>query len=98
MSRWAHGPGAVPVREPAVAGSFYPAAADRLDAMVHGLLREAARLPGVDEPAVTGLPAGLLVPHAGLTYSGVTAAAAWGRLAGFAGPEPVVVIVLGTNH
>lgn len=98
MSRWLRGPGAVPIREPAVAGSFYPAAADRLNAVVHELLRAAARLPAMDGPAAAGLPAGLLVPHAGLTYSGVTAAAAWGRLAGLPGPEPLVVILLGTNH
>jgi len=91
-----------PVRAPAVAGSFYPGTKAGLTPLVHALFAAAARLP----PArVAGGshdgPIGILVPHAGLAYSGVPAAAAWacigldGRGAGQPGP---LVVLLGTNH
>ena len=79
------------VREPAVAGSFYPDRADGLRDMVHGLLEKAAPVG----PA--GSPMGVLVPHAGLAYSGLVAAAGWRAMLDPAGPAPTVV-VLGTNH
>lgn len=101
---------AAPVRPPAVAGSFYPASPDRLASDVSRLLAAADRLPGVADRDGAGMPAGILVPHAGLAYSGITAAAAWARLAGEPGPlpgspqpagsagEPLTVVLLGTNH
>jgi hypothetical protein len=104
MTPWVEGPVTGRLREPAVSGSFYPAAADRLRGLLDGLLLAAARLPAVDEPAPTVQPAGLLVPHAGLVYSGVTAASAWSRLSPAAraspaaGAAPPVVVLLGTNH
>ncbi|OGO55741.1 MAG: AmmeMemoRadiSam system protein B [Chloroflexi bacterium RBG_16_72_14] len=106
MTHWVEGSVTGRLREPAVSGSFYPAAADRLRGLLDGLLRAADRLPAVDEPARAVLPAGLLVPHAGLVYSGVTAAAAWSRLSPAAGAgaspaagaTPPVVVLLGTNH
>ncbi|MEW6224703.1 MAG: AmmeMemoRadiSam system protein B [Chloroflexota bacterium] len=105
MTRWADAPVSGPRREPAVAGSFYPAAEDRLRGLVDDCLRAAARLPAIDEPAPGVVPAGILVPHAGLMYSGVTAAAAWSRLAAVrgaspagAGAPPPLVVLLGTNH
>ncbi len=78
-------------REPAVAGSFYPDRADALRDLVHALLARAAPVG----PA--GSPMGVLVPHAGLAYSGLVAAAGWRALLDPAGPAPTV-IVLGTNH
>jgi AmmeMemoRadiSam system protein B len=114
MSRRVEAPVTGPVREPAVAGAFYPGSADRLSALVTELLAAADRLPGVPGLAAAGLPAGLLVPHAGLVYSGVTAAAAWRQVAGQAGDaggtvgdgivgdaadgSPPTVVLLGTNH
>jgi AmmeMemoRadiSam system protein B len=80
------------VRPPAVAGAFYPASAVELAGMVADLL-EAAR---VTAPARASTPLGLLVPHAGLQYSGVVAAAGWHQLAR-ARPAPTIVL-LGTNH
>ena len=65
------------VRQPAVAGSFYPAQAAVLASTVNGLLAAAsARIEG-PEPA----PKALIVPHAGYIYSGSTAALAYVRLA-----------------
>jgi AmmeMemoRadiSam system protein B len=85
-----------PARPPAVAGSFYPATAGELGALVDDLLVEAGRR----HPAPPGLAAravaAILVPHAGLVYSGIVAAAGW-RTAAPAGSPPTVVL-LGTNH
>ncbi len=79
------------VREPAVAGSFYPASADSVGRVVGGLLARSA-------PPVAGAPRmGVLVPHAGLVYSGVVAAAGWRSLLDGAGRAPTIAL-LGTNH
>jgi AmmeMemoRadiSam system protein B len=82
-------------RPPAVAGTFYPADPDRLRAMVGRMLAEADRLHPL--PAGLGEPVGVLVPHAGLEYSGVVAAAGW-RVLRALGPEPATIVILGTNH
>jgi AmmeMemoRadiSam system protein B len=97
-----------PVRPPAVAGSFYPGSPADLRQLVGTLFAAAARLPGAasGEVHALGLPMGLLVPHAGLVYSGVPAAAAWACVGsqslGQDGPgsgEPgLAVVLLGTNH
>jgi AmmeMemoRadiSam system protein B len=83
-------PGAI--RPAAVAGTFYPDDPDRLGSLVDVLLDRARALavarPGPDAPV------GLLVPHAGLSYSGIVAAAGWRWLAG----TPATVVILGTNH
>lgn len=62
-------------------------------------LEAAASRPSAWPPAVPGRagqpssPIGILVPHAGLAYSGVVAAAGW-RLV----PDGATVVILGTNH
>jgi hypothetical protein len=61
------------VREPAVAGLFYPAASDELRAVVQDYLA-AAQVPG------GGSPKALIAPHAGYVYSGPVAAAAYASL------------------
>jgi len=97
-------------RPPAVAGSFYPADRGALAALVDHQL-ETARPPDDAVRAVGAGLAGILVPHAGLSYSGPVAAAAW-KLAGGVRPDvergaPVggavsfaatTVVLLGTNH
>lgn len=91
------------VRPAAVAGSFYPAGAAELGALVGALLAEADRRasPKTGPSPRVGRLVGLLVPHAGLAYSGAVAAAAWREL----GPArtgdvvgPATVVILGTNH
>jgi AmmeMemoRadiSam system protein B len=87
-------------RQPAVAGSFYPGERQRLAALVDSLMAEAERVAGGDGAAVGlgGPLLGLLVPHAGLQYSGGIAAAGW-RLVGRSAPGgPITVVILGTNH
>jgi AmmeMemoRadiSam system protein B len=64
------------VRAPAVAGLFYPADPDELEARVSRLLARAAR--SAPEPDV--VPKALVVPHAGYIYSGPIAASAYVRL------------------
>lgn len=91
------------VRPPAVAGTFYPGSRDGLETMVRDLFADAAHLPGAAELRSMPPPAGLLVPHAGLVYSGVVAAAGWSGLAAAErGPgeleAPPTVVLLGTNH
>ena len=79
------------VRRAAVAGSFYPADPGRLRALVTRLVDEARhRYPA---PADLEEPVGVLVPHAGLQYSGIVAAAGW-----LAAGAATAVVVLGTNH
>lgn len=61
------------IREPAVAGQFYPGNAEELRATVATLLEEAQEK---DSPA----PKALIVPHAGYIYSGPIAANAYALL------------------
>ena len=86
------------VRRPSVAGAFYPAEPRRLAGLVESLGAEAERRRGTADP-IDGPILGLLVPHAGLVYSGVVAAAGWRLLeARPAEAAPPVVVILGTNH
>jgi AmmeMemoRadiSam system protein B len=72
------------LREPAVAGRFYPGSPSRLAAEVDGFLR----------PAAARTPArGLLAPHAGYMYSGAIAGEVYRRV-----EIPRRVVVLGPNH
>jgi AmmeMemoRadiSam system protein B/AmmeMemoRadiSam system protein A len=57
------------VREPAVAGIFYPNNPDELKILVRGHLDNVTNLPEIDGQLIA-----LIVPHAGLEYSGRIAA------------------------
>jgi hypothetical protein len=94
-----------PARPPAVAGTFYPAGAEALRAMLDELEARAATTFPVPAGLDAGRPAGILVPHAGLVYSGAVAAAAWRLVApaGAAGSAAegsaaLTIVLLGTNH
>ncbi len=76
------------VREPAVAGRFYPDSAAPLRLAVEAYLRDAA-------PRKAGRPLALVVPHAGYIFSGQIAADAWRQAQGDAID---LVVILGTNH
>lgn len=85
-------------RPPAVAGLFYPDGRDALRATVDALGAEAASAyptPGGIDPAGIG---GILVPHAGLVYSGTVAAAAWRLVLGVTAADAPTILLLGTNH
>jgi len=62
------------VREPAVAGFFYPDDAGELRATIETLLKRAGR------PQRGPAPKALIAPHAGYVYSGPVAASAYARL------------------
>lgn len=61
------------IREPAVAGQFYPASAGTLGTTIRTFLDEAQVTEGPP-------PKALIVPHAGYVYSGPIAATAYARL------------------
>jgi MEMO1 family protein len=97
MYGWSRsGSTATAVRPASVAGMFYPADPMELHELVGDLLVQAGRLAGEDATtAALGPLVGILVPHAGLVYSGVVAAAGWRLLRG---EHPMTVVLLGTNH
>jgi MEMO1 family protein len=64
------------VRQPAVAGQFYPAQPDELRRMLDDYLAQAA------VPPVTGNLLALIAPHAGYIYSGKVAAHSYALLKG----------------
>ncbi len=100
------------IRRPSVAGSFYPAQPATLQALVDRLVQPVAVVPSRRaEPAAVARrlrPAtapqvhGILVPHAGLEWSGAVAAAGWRALAdavaSSGAPPDATIVILGTNH
>ena len=82
------------VRQPAVAGTFYPAAPDILRQMVRALLQKAR--PTVPDALRNQRPRAIIVPHAGYVFSGQTAAYAYKLLVDQTKPSRVVV--LGPSH
>lgn len=72
------------IREPAVAGQFYPASSSELSAQVRGFTEEG----GDNERAI-----GVVSPHAGLMYSGSVAGAVFSKI-----KFPGTFILLGPNH
>lgn len=81
-----------PVREPAVAGRFYPDDPAGLRRMVEGFLAE---VPAAQETA--SAPRAIVAPHAGFPFSGPVAAAAYARVRPLAGQVERVVL-LGPSH
>ncbi|MCB2102666.1 MAG: AmmeMemoRadiSam system protein B [Rhodobacterales bacterium] len=79
------------IRQPAVAGMFYPGDPRALDSQVHALLSAAS------VPQGAPVPKALIAPHAGYVYSGPTAAEAYARLAPARGVITRVVL-LGPCH
>jgi AmmeMemoRadiSam system protein B/AmmeMemoRadiSam system protein A len=76
------------VRQPAVAGQFYPADAAQLKLAIQDFLKSAVR-KSVDKPVA------LIVPHAGYIYAGQVCADAYRQVS----DRPYdVVVILGTNH
>ena len=71
------------VRQPAVAGRFYPAEPDKLAKSVNDFLEKCDRIKAV----------GVVVPHAGYMYSGHVAGAVYSRI-----DLPSRNIVLCPNH
>jgi len=76
------------VKEPNLAGSWYPARSD-------ALAREIGRLLEAVSPAGGCAPTGLVAPHAAYRYSGACAAAGYARLQG---SSAVRVVVIAPSH
>ncbi len=72
------------IRNPVVAGQFYPDSPDQLRSMIKGM---------VDEKAVKEEVIGLVSPHAGYIYSGPVAGAAISRI-----KFKDTFIIMGPNH
>jgi AmmeMemoRadiSam system protein B len=79
------------IRQPAVAGLFYPSDPEELQGMVDSFLDEAVA-PGGEKP-----PKALIVPHAGYVYSGPVAASAYARVRALRGKVSRVVL-FGPSH
>lgn len=79
------------IREPAVAGAFYPADPESLRAAVRALLASAVVAPDA------GVPKAIIVPHAGYVYSGAVAASAYARVRP-AARQIGRVVLLGPSH
>lgn len=77
------------IRQPAVAGSFYPANPKQLAAMVSRFLD--------DVKPVSKAPKAIIAPHAGYIYSGPIAASAYARLKAAADRIDRVVLI-GPSH
>ncbi len=77
------------IKEPAVAGTFYPSDAKALSEMVHGFLSTA------EDKQHEGKLIALLSPHAGYRFSGQVAAHCYKQLAG---KEISTVILVGPSH
>jgi len=78
------------IREPAVAGQFYPGNRSELRTAIRVFLDDVQVTPG---PA----PKALIVPHAGYVYSGPVAASAYASLRPYSG-QYTRVILLGPAH
>jgi len=84
------------IRQPAVAGAFYPAQKQILMEDISALL-DASRYSHSDNTDADAPPKAIIVPHAGYIYSGEVAAAAYARLA--AARDTIKrVILLGPVH
>lgn len=77
------------IRQPAVAGTFYPAHPEELKNMLERFLNAAKSSEKV--------PKAMIVPHAGYVYSGEIAASAYARLK--AGADKIKrVVIVGPSH
>lgn len=78
------------VRQPAVAGSFYPVDPGQLRQMVQHFLGQA--------PSGEPSPCAIVAPHAGYVYSGLTAAYAYRTLSKAPEDRPLRVFLLSPSH
>ena len=77
------------IRKPAVAGSFYPDNPQELDKILTGLINQSKKIP------LKGGFKILIVPHAGIVFSGPTAAAGFKQIEG---KNYSKIILLGASH
>ncbi|GLQ29564.1 AmmeMemoRadiSam system protein B [Litoribrevibacter albus] len=80
------------IRQPAVAGSFYPDDSQQLSAMIAQFMDSA-----IESEPISRCPKMLISPHAGYIYSGAVAASAYHQLEDYTDTIKRVVI-LGPSH
>lgn len=80
------------IRQPAVAGKFYPGTASELEKVVDRFLDDA------DLPSDLPVPKALITPHAGYIYSGPIAGSAYAALRNGRSTPIRRVIILGPAH
>ena len=80
------------IRQPAVAGTFYPANKELLGEMIDGFFKDA-----VDEELEGDVKA-IIVPHAGYIYSGIVAASGYKLLQKLDQKKKWKVVLLGPSH
>ncbi|HQJ15359.1 MAG TPA: AmmeMemoRadiSam system protein B [Candidatus Omnitrophota bacterium] len=80
------------IKQPDVAGAFYPAEPGELARLIDGYLKDAVYS---DSGRIEGEIFGLISPHAGYEYSGPIAARAYSRLQG---RDYKTVVIIGPNH
>ncbi|HEY3398532.1 MAG TPA: AmmeMemoRadiSam system protein B [Armatimonadota bacterium] len=87
-----------PIREPAVAGQFYPGTRAELRAEIEACYLDARGPGALPEVAEDGPREvlGLVSPHAGYFYSGAPAAMGYARLA--QDGRPATVVIVGPSH
>lgn len=73
------------IRQPSVAGQFYPARPETLKSEIEGYLKEVSPLH------IEGKIHGIVAPHAGYVFSGLRAAAAYKALSGKSVRNAVVI-------
>ncbi len=77
------------IREPAVAGAFYPETEDQINTMIDKFILEA------NLPKLKGIAMGLVVPHAGYQFSGQVAAYGYKALKN---SNIDTVVLIGNSH
>jgi AmmeMemoRadiSam system protein B len=85
------------VRQPAVAGTFYPKDTKQLRQYISSTLSRAKHASKTSEMPAYGRLRGLVVPHAGYVYSGEIAARGFSRLIPYV-DEVERVLVIGPAH
>jgi len=81
------------IREPAVAGTFYPGAENELDKTINEYFSE------IEIPKLEGSIKAIIVPHAGYTYSGQVAAYAYKAIQNNQSVREIKrVILIGNSH
>jgi MEMO1 family protein len=83
------------IREPAVAGMFYPRETEQCRRELRACLEKAARSEAGGD-AGAGRIVGGIVPHAGWICSGAVAARVFGSMA--QGPHPAAIVLFGAVH
>ncbi|MEQ8286879.1 AmmeMemoRadiSam system protein B [Thalassospira sp.] len=78
------------IRPPAVAGSFYPADADILRSEIDGLIDAALHSDVTQDDAI---PKAIIVPHAGLMFSGAIAALGFATVRALKGKIKRILII-----